>query len=82
VKEGEPRVCVIVFDCMHLNGRSLLDQPLRARRQVLRESFHRIPARLDWARGIDLVVPPYLPDGADGADDVDAGVGGADDSGA
>lgn len=33
------QVCVFVFDLLYLNGRALVAQPLRARRQLLRDHF-------------------------------------------
>ncbi|CAN8030804.1 unnamed protein product [Ixodes persulcatus] len=32
-------VCLFVFDCLHYNGRSLLDTPLRQRREVLQANM-------------------------------------------
>jgi len=38
-------VCYVVFDLLHLRGRSLLGEPLQRRREALQELLHRLQER-------------------------------------
>jgi DNA ligase-3 len=42
----DANVCLFVFDCIHLNGTSLMDRPIKERRKVLMESMTEIPNRI------------------------------------
>ncbi|KAJ4291322.1 hypothetical protein N0V88_006326 [Collariella sp. IMI 366227] len=46
-------VCLFAFDLMYLNGQSLLDQPLRRRRDLLRSLFVGIPHHFTWVKSLD-----------------------------
>lgn len=46
-------VCLFAFDLMLLNGQSLLDQPLRHRRELLRSLFVEIPHHFTWVKSLD-----------------------------
>ncbi|XP_061150886.1 DNA ligase 1 isoform X3 [Syngnathus typhle] len=47
------QVCVYAFDLLYLNGESLVRQPLRRRRELLRESFDQAEGEFLFARFID-----------------------------
>ena len=49
-----PRVCVFAFDLLELNGVSLLNEPLRDRRQKLRALLRPIPHRVQLAQGVEV----------------------------
>ncbi|KAK4039182.1 hypothetical protein C8A01DRAFT_47319 [Parachaetomium inaequale] len=46
-------VCLFAFDLMYLNGESLLDQPFRRRRDLLRSLFVEIPHHFTWVKSLD-----------------------------
>ncbi|AEO68305.1 uncharacterized protein THITE_2117766 [Thermothielavioides terrestris NRRL 8126] len=46
-------VCLFAFDLMYLNGQSLLDQPFRHRRDLLRSLFVEIPHHFTWVKNLD-----------------------------
>jgi DNA ligase-1 len=46
-------VCLFSFDLMYLNGQSLLDQPFRRRRDLLRSLFVEIPHHFTWVKSLD-----------------------------
>lgn len=46
-------VCLFAFDLMYLNGQSLLDQPFRRRRELLRSRFVEIPHHFTWVKSMD-----------------------------
>lgn len=46
-------VCLFAFDLMYLNGESLLDQPFRRRRDLLRSLFVEIPHHFIWVKSLD-----------------------------
>ncbi|KAI8067837.1 ATP-dependent DNA ligase [Gongronella butleri] len=55
VKEEEitVQVAMFAFDCLYLNGKSLLQEPLSKRRQLLRESFKETPNEFYFAQHMD-----------------------------
>jgi DNA ligase-1 len=46
-------VCLFSFDLMYLNGESLLNRPLRERRELLRGLFAEVPNQFTWVKNID-----------------------------
>lgn len=42
-------VCVYAFDCLYVDGKSLLQEPLTARREVLYKSLNPIPGKFEFA---------------------------------
>ncbi|KAH6615942.1 hypothetical protein B0J18DRAFT_292672 [Chaetomium sp. MPI-SDFR-AT-0129] len=46
-------VCLFAFDLMYLNGQSLLEQPFRRRRDLLRSLFVEIPHHFTWVKSLD-----------------------------
>jgi DNA ligase-1 len=46
-------VCLFAFDLMYLNGESLLGQPFRRRRELLRSRFVEIPHHFTWVKSLD-----------------------------
>ncbi|CAH8648483.1 unnamed protein product [Heterobilharzia americana] len=47
------QICVYVFDILFVNGVSLIEQPLRIRREILREIFPQIPGEFMIATSLD-----------------------------
>ncbi|EDR29037.1 DNA ligase, putative [Entamoeba dispar SAW760] len=43
-------VCVNVFDIVYLNGKDLMDKPLKERRDILHSTFHEVSQRFLFAR--------------------------------
>jgi DNA ligase-1 len=62
------RVCIFAFDVLFLNGRSLLGEPLRRRRELLHEHFREIEGRFVFAtfknisasEGESAAIQPFL----------------------
>ena len=46
-------VCLFAFDLMYLNGESLLHEPLRRRRDLLRSLFVEKPHHFTWVKSLD-----------------------------
>lgn len=53
-EEVKVQVCVFVFDLLFLNGESLVREPLRKRRSLLREALKEVPGETQFARSADL----------------------------
>jgi DNA ligase 1 len=53
LSEVKVQVCLYAFDLMYLNGDSLLDKPLRERRELLRTKFMEVPGKFTWVRSLD-----------------------------
>ncbi|KAL2080903.1 hypothetical protein ACEWY4_022756 [Coilia grayii] len=47
------QVCVYAFDLLYLNGKSLVREPLRVRRELLRESFEESEGQFVFAKALD-----------------------------
>ncbi|KAL3935178.1 MAG: hypothetical protein SGBAC_009252 [Bacillariaceae sp.] len=56
-EDGTPEVPVIVqgFDLMFLNGKSLMDTPLRERRALLKKHFPEVKGKFEYAKSLDFV---------------------------
>eukprot|EP00941_MAST-03F_sp_MAST-3F-sp1_P000239 g239.t1 len=52
VKKQTTAVCLIIFDILSLNGNSLLDVPLRERREILQSSIREIKGKWEFARSV------------------------------
>lgn len=53
-EEIKVQVCVFAFDLLYLNGQSLVKEPLRKRRSLLREVIQEVPGETMFARSADL----------------------------
>lgn len=58
VKEEDVKINVVIFmfECIYLNGRSLLQEPLLERRKILRENIHEVPGRMQFATNMEVRV--------------------------
>lgn len=52
LEDVQIQVCLFAFDLLYFNGESLLDKPLRERREILRRHFHASKA-LNFAKSMD-----------------------------
>ncbi|EGS22379.1 DNA ligase-like protein [Thermochaetoides thermophila DSM 1495] len=46
-------VCLFAFDLMYLNGKALLEEPFRRRRELLRTKFKEVPGKFTWVKSQD-----------------------------
>ncbi|KAG5917447.1 hypothetical protein E4U42_007239 [Claviceps africana] len=53
VEDVKVKVCVFAFDLLYLNGKPLVEQPLRERRELLRQSFSPIEGEFAFATCMD-----------------------------
>ncbi|XP_037287088.2 DNA ligase 1 [Rhipicephalus microplus] len=53
-EEVKVQVCVFAFDLLYHNGESLVKEPLRKRRELLRETLVEVPGETQLARSADL----------------------------
>uniref|UniRef100_A0A131YDF2 DNA ligase n=1 Tax=Rhipicephalus appendiculatus TaxID=34631 RepID=A0A131YDF2_RHIAP len=53
-EEVKVQVCVFAFDLLYLNGESLVKEPLRKRRELLRTTLVEVPGETQLARSADL----------------------------
>ncbi|TPP64964.1 DNA ligase [Fasciola gigantica] len=47
------QICVFPFDLLYLNGVSLIEKPLRVRRQILRDTFSQLTGEFMFATSLD-----------------------------
>ena len=47
------QVCLFAFDLMYLNGQTLLDRPLRERRDLMKSLFVEVPGKFTYVRHMD-----------------------------
>mmetsp|Transcript_4412 Transcript_4412/g.6601 ORF Transcript_4412/g.6601 Transcript_4412/m.6601 type:complete len:836 (-) Transcript_4412:86-2593(-) len=50
----EINVVLFAFDCLFLNGKSLIKEQFVDRRQALRDNFHEVDGKFFFAKGIDV----------------------------
>ncbi|KAL5473232.1 hypothetical protein EMCRGX_G027689 [Ephydatia muelleri] len=53
ISDIKVQVCLYAFDLLFLNGKSLVCEPFRARRELLRSSFNEVEGEFVFARSID-----------------------------
>jgi DNA ligase-1 len=53
VGEVKVQVCLFAFDLLYLNGKSLLKEPLKVRRDLLRENFVEKEGEFEFAKSIE-----------------------------
>lgn len=56
MKEEDVKIHVVIFmfDCIFLNGKSLLQEPLQERRRILRENIHEVPGKMQFATNMEV----------------------------
>lgn len=59
------RVCVFAFDILYLNGKSLTREPLRKRRELLRQSFKQKEGFFMFAHGADVTTTEEIQEMVD-----------------
>ncbi|KAJ3082734.1 hypothetical protein HK102_001489 [Quaeritorhiza haematococci] len=60
IEDVKIRVCVFGFDLMYLNGRSLLREPFRVRRDLMRSAFREIPGRFAFVPQLETNDPDQV----------------------
>lgn len=53
--EIKVQVCVFLFDLLYLNGESLVSQPFRKRRELLKKTFTHTEGNVTFANSMDIV---------------------------
>ena len=48
IENIQNQVCVFLFDCIFLNGKSLLEHTLKSRREHLYKDIDKIPNKVDY----------------------------------
>ena len=48
IENIQNQVCVFLFDCIYLNGKSLLENTLKTRREHLYNVINKIPNKVDY----------------------------------
>eukprot|EP00948_MAST-09A_sp_MAST-9A-sp1_P001780 g1780.t1 len=55
MEDVKVQVIILAFDLLYLNGKSLLKEPLLTRRKLLRENFHTVEGKFDFAQSKDAI---------------------------
>lgn len=58
--DDQVQVALYAFDLIYINGRSLLQEPLQTRREILRASFHEVPGQFHFAQYKDTSDPTEI----------------------
>jgi len=53
VEDVKVKVCVFAFDLLYLNGESIVEKPLRERRELLHNSFQPVEGEFSFAASMD-----------------------------
>ncbi|XP_071109964.1 DNA ligase 3-like [Haliotis cracherodii] len=57
---SEAKVCLFVFDCLHINGENLMDRPIKKRRAILQDNMQEIPNRIMFSEYEHIKKPSDL----------------------
>nr|XP_018909326.1 PREDICTED: DNA ligase 3 isoform X2 [Bemisia tabaci] len=57
---ADANVCLFVFDCMYLNGESLLDKPIKERKRILKDNMIEIPNHIVFSEMEEIHEPKEL----------------------
>ncbi|XP_067659530.1 DNA ligase 3-like isoform X2 [Haliotis asinina] len=57
---SEAKVCLFVFDCLHINGENLMDRPIKKRRAILQDNMQEIPNRIMFSEYEHIMKPSDL----------------------
>lgn len=58
----DAKVCLFVFDCLHINGENIMDKPIKTRRKILRENMTEIEHRIMFSEMQHIKEPDDLQD--------------------
>merc|ERR1712168_1551656 len=56
----DANVCLFIFDCLHFNGESLMNKPIKERRKFLRDNMKEVPNRILFSEMKHITKPDDL----------------------
>ncbi|XP_021375504.1 DNA ligase 3-like [Mizuhopecten yessoensis] len=59
---NDAKVCLFVFDCLHINGENIMDKPVKTRRRILHENMTEIEHRIMFSEMQHIREPDDLQD--------------------
>ncbi|XP_060066449.1 DNA ligase 3-like [Ylistrum balloti] len=58
----DAKVCLFVFDCLHINGENIMDKPIKTRRKILHENMTEIEHHVMFSEMQHIKEPDDLKD--------------------
>ncbi|XP_033724639.1 LOW QUALITY PROTEIN: DNA ligase 3-like [Pecten maximus] len=59
---SDAKVCLFVFDCLHINGENIMDKPIKTRRKILHENMTEIEHHVMFSEMQHIKEPDDLQD--------------------